>query len=156
MVSLFSSYAEILDRIQIALQEGQYLTLSRNVFFYGFAGVFLIISTLVWIVARLLPKLPKHKFPFANKDYWYDEKDTQRTRRDILQAWPLTVGCCINVILLVLAKNLSLENHIDGTPSHLAPYYFFIVGAIFLSSISSAVIRFQIKKQHLVVAMAPR
>jgi hypothetical protein len=156
MVGLFGSYAEITDRIDISIQQGQYLTFNRDIYFYSFVAIFLIISTLIWIVARILPQLPERNFGFPNKAFWFSDKDNQRTRKDVLKAWPLTVGASINVLLLLFARNLSLENHVDSNPSSLPTYWFLVGISLFLVSLVSGFVRFSIRKQHLVVAMEPR
>jgi hypothetical protein len=156
MVNLFGSYAEIQNRIEIPIENGEYLTFTRDFYFFAFAAIFLVIAILIWLIAKVLPDLPKIKFPFANKNFWYADKDGLRTRRDILKAWPLTIGASINVFLQLIVRDLCLQNHVDSSPSELPLYWFFISFGLIGFSIVSGIFRFRIMKHHLVVAMSPR
>lgn len=149
LIVLFGTYAETSERLDLALQPGSFLSLSKHAYFYLSVGLFTVFASLVFLLAKLLPQLPERYFSVPQKEFWFAGWEARSTFNSILKGWVMGVGASINVVLMVVIREVGINNHIDGYPQFMEPWWFIAGIILFSVCIISMPVRLMFARRHL-------
>lgn len=110
---------------------------SKEVIFYTFAGVFLVINMLFSLLRALVKNVNPNLLAIMNKNYWLQNEDTKASIHKVYLGWFTAINIFTNLLLTFIIAVLFFINVLEnGTFVTFQGVFYGFIGAVSLSVFS--------------------
>ncbi|MGB3616517.1 MAG: hypothetical protein WBA12_00220 [Catalinimonas sp.] len=115
VVALFGTYKDLTDVVAISFDGGtRGLQINRDVYFYGAVALLLVGNVLFFVLARVLPSVPKQLFRIPAAGYWHRDMLHRRALDRILTGWIYGLAAVYNFFIIVAMTMVESGNQVEG------------------------------------------
>lgn len=109
---LFKTYSEINPKV--VLFSRNMPAISRDVYFYGSASIFLLYSLLFIGLVSVVPIMPRRFILVPNRNYWFAAYKNRKMLNRILQGWIFAMAAVVNYFFMLGLMVVVSRNHLYG------------------------------------------
>jgi hypothetical protein len=135
--------------LDFGAQQGPGRVISRDMFFYGYSALFLLMNIFFTIMIRMVPFIPKRFLGASKGSFWASSRDHIMAFNSYYIRWFYGLLCVANFFIMVSMLLVENYNHIEGNRPVDRTFMFTLGTILLVLTLISLPVRLAIKKIDL-------